>query len=45
MKWITRRNIKVDRMAFPWLIMRLFDDQMEFLFVDEKDLLDAASGG
>ena len=25
MKWITRRNIKVDRVACPWLIRRFID--------------------
>lgn len=42
MKWITRKNIKVDRVACPWLIKRFVDPQAEFLFVDEKDLLDQA---
>ena len=40
MKWITRKNIKVDRVACPWLIKRFVDPQVEFLFVDEKDLLE-----
>src|SRR5213596_4163247 len=40
MKWITRKDIKVDRVACPWLIMRFVDPQAEFLFVEEKDLLD-----
>ena len=35
MKWITRRNIKVDRVACPWLIRRFIDPQPEFLFVEE----------
>lgn len=42
MKWITRKNIKVDRVACPWLIKHFVDPQAEFLFVDEKDLLDQA---
>ena len=42
MKWITRKNIKVDRVACPWLIRRFVDPQAEFLFVDEKELLAAA---
>ena len=42
MKWITRKNIKVDRVACPWLIKRFVDPQAEFLFVEEKDLLDRA---
>jgi hypothetical protein len=40
MKWITRKEIKVDRVACPWLIKRFVDPQAEFLFVEEKDLLD-----
>ena len=42
MKWITRKNIKVDRVACPWLIKRFIDPQAEFLFVEEKDLLEKA---
>src|SRR5881296_3099554 len=40
MKWITRKDIKVDRLACPWLIKRFIDPQAEFLFVEEKDLLE-----
>src|SRR6516225_8129614 len=42
MKWITRKNIKVDRVACPWLIRRFVDPEAEFLFVDEDQLLNAA---
>jgi hypothetical protein len=42
MKWITRKDIKVDRVACPWLITRFIDPHAEFLFVDEKDLLEQA---
>jgi len=42
MRWITRENIKVDRVACPWLIQRFVDPQAEFLFVPEADLLTAA---
>ena len=42
MKWITREDIKVDRVACPWLITRFIDPQAEFLFVEEKDLLEQA---
>jgi hypothetical protein len=42
MKWITRRNVKVDRVACPWLISRFVDQQAQFLFVDESELLEAA---
>ena len=40
MKWITRKNVKVDRVACPWLIRRFVDPQAEFLFVEERDLVD-----
>ena len=40
MKWITRKDVKVDRVACPWLIKRFVDSEAEFLFVEEKDLLD-----
>ena len=42
MKWITRSNVKVDRVACPWLIRRFIDPQAEFIFVPEERLLDAA---
>src|SRR5215470_1456147 len=43
MKWITRKNVKVDRVACPWLIQRFIDSEAQFLFVDETDLLRAAA--
>jgi hypothetical protein len=43
MKWITRKNIKVDRVACPWLIRRFVDPQAEFLFVDESELVAVAA--
>jgi len=42
MKWITRENVKVDRVACPWLIRRFIDPEAEFLFVPEKELLKSA---
>ena len=42
MKWITRKDIKVDRVACPWLIRRFVDAEAEFFFVEEKDLLEEA---
>jgi len=33
MKWVTRANVKVDRVACPWLIRTLIDRDAEFLFV------------
>ena len=43
MKWITRSNVKVDRVACPWLIRRFVDASAEFLFVPEAELLEAAA--
>jgi hypothetical protein len=42
MKWITRSNIKVDRVACPRLIRRFIDPDAEFLFVPEQQLLQAS---
>lgn len=42
MKWITRRNVRVDRVACPWLILRFIDPEAEFLFVEEGELLEIA---
>ncbi len=33
MKWITRENVKVDRVACPWLIKKFVDKDAKFLFV------------
>ena len=33
MKWVTRKNASVDRIACPWLIRRFVDQEAEFLFV------------
>jgi hypothetical protein len=43
MKWITRQNIKVDRIACPWLIRRFIDPKAEFQFVPEKEVLKIAA--
>lgn len=42
MRWITREDVKVDRVACPWLIRRFVDQAAEFLFVPEVELLAAA---
>ncbi len=34
MRWITRRNIHVDRTSCPWLIRKFVDSQAEFVFVE-----------
>ncbi len=33
MRWVTRRNANVDRVAGPWLIKRFVDSGAEFAFV------------
>ena len=33
MKWVTRKNAHVDRIACPWLIRRFVDREAEFVFV------------
>ena len=45
MEWVTRRNIKVDRVACPWLIQRFVDSDAKFIFVAEEDLLETARRG
>jgi hypothetical protein len=42
MKWITREQPKIDRIACPWLIERFIDKAPEFLFVPAKDVMHAA---
>ena len=34
MKWVTRKSIRVNRMATAWLIRRFIDPQAVFLFVE-----------
>jgi hypothetical protein len=34
MKWVTRKQIRVNRMATAWLIRRFIDPQAEFIFVE-----------
>jgi hypothetical protein len=42
MKWITRENANVDRIACPWLIRRFIDRDAEFLFVARDQVLAVA---
>ena len=42
MKWVTRENANVDRVACPWLIKRFIDPEAEFLFVPRDEVLDVA---
>ena len=34
MNWVTRKNIRVNRVATAWLIRRFIDPQAEFIFVE-----------
>ena len=38
MKWVTRKNAAVDRIACPWLIRRFVDAEAEFLYVAPGDV-------
>jgi hypothetical protein len=38
MKWVTRKNASVDRIACPWLISRFIDSEPEFLYVPAADV-------
>lgn len=42
MKWVTRENAKVDRIACPWLISRFVDKNPEFIFVPKDDVMKVA---
>jgi hypothetical protein len=42
LKFVTRKNVKVDRVACPWLITRFVDPTAEFLFVEPGDVLTVA---
>jgi hypothetical protein len=42
MKWVTRENANVDRVACPWLIKRFIDPEAEFLFVRKDQVLEVA---
>jgi hypothetical protein len=37
MKWVTREQVAVDRMACAWLIRRFIDPSAEFIFVTEGE--------
>ena len=33
MRWVTRKKVKVDRVACPWLIRRFIDPEAAFVFL------------
>jgi hypothetical protein len=39
MKWITRKNAHVDRIACPWLIRKFVDKDPEFIYVPAEEVL------
>jgi len=41
-KWVTRENANVDRIACPWLIMRFVDPDAQFLFAPRDEVLAVA---
>lgn len=43
MKWVTRENAKVDRVACPWLILKFIDPGAEFLYVPAAEVLATAA--
>lgn len=38
MRWVTRKNAAVDRIACPWLIRRFIDHEAEFLYVEPHEV-------
>lgn len=42
MKWVTRQNAHVDRIACPWLIKRFIDGDAKFLFVEPSRVIEVA---
>ena len=38
MKWVTRKQIRVNRVATAWLIRRFIDSQAEFIFVEPDEV-------
>ena len=40
MKWVTRKSIRVNRMATAWLIRRFIDPDAVFLFVEPAEVAD-----
>ena len=43
MRFVTRKNAAVDRIACPWLIRRFIDRDAEFLYVDAADVMSVAT--
>lgn len=43
MKWVTKLNAKVDRIACPWVIRRFIDPDAEFLYVPADQVMSVAA--
>lgn len=43
MKWVTRKNANVDRVACPWLIAKFVDKKAEFLYVPVEQVMATAA--
>lgn len=43
MKWVTRKHVKVDRVACPWLIRKFVDTEAEFLFASPEAVQETAA--
>jgi hypothetical protein len=42
MKWITRQNVRVDRVSSTWLILTFIDPEATMLYVPTEDVLSVA---
>ena len=42
MKWVTRENPKVDRVACPWLIKKFVDAEAEFIYAPAAEVVAVA---
>lgn len=45
MKWITRQQVGIDRMASAWLIARFIDPQAAFAFIPDNSAVPEAMAG
>ncbi|MEW6206903.1 MAG: chromate resistance protein ChrB domain-containing protein [Acidobacteriota bacterium] len=43
-RWMTRRNLFIDRLAAIWLIKRFIDPKARFFFLDEGETIEGAIG-
>jgi hypothetical protein len=43
MKWITRKELRAEGIACTWLIRRFLDEDAEFIFAEENEVLNVAA--